>query len=217
MKKKELKALLRKKLWRLTVLRKLVLNKKSYLNATGWIESVKRGYPCGPAGSAIPWMNYPVVDLLRERLHKDLRLFEYGSGYSTVFYASLVRDVVSIEYNKSWFDHVAKTAPDNVQLVFKEKDIDGKYCRAISEHERQFDVVIVDGRDRVNCAKQSLERLSASGVVILDDSYRDRYAPAFEHLHSKGFRSLSIAGLKPGGFGTDRTTIFYRDNNCLGL
>lgn len=214
---KQIKKLLHRWLWWLIAFHKLVLRRKSYLHQTGWIESLKHKYPCGKDGAEIPWMNYSVIHLLRERLHKDLSLFEYGSGYSTLFYARLVRDVISIEYDRDWFDLIEKRAPGNVSFVYKEKDIDGGYCRAIGEFEKTFDVVIVDGRDRVNCVKQAIKELSEIGVIILDDSSRERYSEAVDYAENRGFRALSIEGLKPTGYGTDRTTILYRDNNCLNI
>ena len=88
---------------------------------------------------------------------------------------------------------------------------------AILEDDDRYDVVVIDGRDRVNCLKHALERLTPSGVVLLDDSHRPRYAAAHEHAREAGFRSLRLQGLKPRGREIDETTIFYRDGNCLGI
>lgn len=66
----------------------LVYSKRSMLRKLGWVESVRTGKPCRKDGSPIPWMNYSVIQFLDERLNKDLSLFEYGSGNSTMFYAS---------------------------------------------------------------------------------------------------------------------------------
>jgi len=96
-------------------------------------------------------------------------------------------------------------------------DADGDYCRVINNESKLFEVVIVDGRDRVNCVKQAFSKLAESGVVILDDSGRDRYLEAFDHAKNKGYRALNIEGLKPTGNQIHRTTIFYRDNNCFAL
>ena len=52
----------------------------SYLHSTGWIESKRRGYPCRPDGSELPWMNYAVVAFLERRLNKNLSVFEYGAA-----------------------------------------------------------------------------------------------------------------------------------------
>jgi hypothetical protein len=65
--------------------------------------------------------------------------------------------------------------------------------------------------------KQSIERLSQIGVVILDDSSREKYSEAIDYAKNRGFRALSIEGLKPTGYQIHRTTILYRDNNCLNI
>lgn len=216
--KKTLKQILNKRFWFLIVFHRLVL-KKSYLHSTGWIQSIKRGYPCQSDGSEVPWMNYTVTNVLKERLNDHLSLFEFGSGYSTLFYAKLVKNVISVEYDRNWFDLIGGRGklPGNVSLIYREKDIDGMYCRSISEFDQEYDVVIVDGRDRINCVKQAIEKLSKIGVIILDDSERERYLEAIDYATQKGFRALNLEGLKPKGFGMSRTTMLYRQDNCLKI
>lgn len=162
-------------------------------------------------------MNYTVIGLFEERLTKDLKLFEYGSGFSTLFFADLVSNVTSIEYDKGWYENLIQKAPSNVVLHYISHDSDGKYCRSIHQEDDLYDLVIIDGRDRVNCMIQATGRLTDRGVVVLDDSDRDRYHQAFEHARTNGFKALRLTGLKPTGFEAFQTTIFYRDGNCLGL
>jgi hypothetical protein len=197
--------------------KRVIKDQHSYLYLTGWMQSLKERKPIDNNGNPIPWMNFPAVRLLEERLTHDLNLFEFGSGYSTLFYASRVRTVTSVEYDEKWFDVVKLKAPGNVKLMFKEKDIDGDYCRVIGSTEDQYDVVIVDGRDRVNCVKQSVSALSPRGVIVLDDSQRDKYQEGIEFAKRNGFRALNLEGLKATGAGIDRTTIFYREENCLDI
>ncbi|WP_051617404.1 class I SAM-dependent methyltransferase [Desulfonatronovibrio hydrogenovorans] len=209
--------MLKKYLWFLTVINRLLIRKKSYLHSTGWIESVKRGYPCTKDGSEIPWMNYAVVNILQERLNKDLCLFEFGSGYSTFFYSRLVKDVVSVEHDKKWFDFIKNKVPDNASLFYKEEDVDGNYCRTVKEFKKSFDVVVIDGKDRMNCMKQAITVLSEKGVIILDDSSREKYQIVQAYAVKKGFRPLNLDGLKATNYRSCRTTILYRDNNCLNI
>jgi len=197
--------------------RLLVDNPASALYTTGWMNSLALGRPVDAQGQPVPWMNFQVVQLLRERLAADLTLFEFGSGHSTAFYASKVRHVTSVEYDAKWLEVVRATAPANVSLLACDKDEDGHYCRTITQRGERFDVVVVDGRDRVNCVRQALGCLSERGVIVLDDSQRDNYQPAFTAMREAGFRQLSLAGLKPTDIGLDQTTIFYRADNCLGL
>jgi hypothetical protein len=196
----------------------LIANESSFLYSGGWMESLRRERPCRTDGSSIPWMNYGVIRLLEDRLTKQLALFEYGSGHSTTFYARLVSDVTSVEYDKAWFDVISPSLPENARLIYAEQDVDGAYCRAILQApEKKYDVVVVDGRDRVNCVRKSSQQLTSTGVLILDDSQRTNYADGISYMRNSGFLSLDFEGLKPTGVTSDRTTVFYRADNCLGL
>lgn len=196
---------------------RLINDKSSYLYSTGWMKSLKSRKPLDMNGKPIPWMNFPTIRFLEERLTHDLTLFEFGSGYSTIFYATRVRSVDSIEYDEKWFQSVKAMIPANVTLIYSKRDVDGEYCRTIGLANRKYDVVIVDGRDRVNCIRQSIPALTSRGVILLDDSQRDRYKEGIDYAAASGFKSLHLEGLKPTGSGADRTTIFYRDGNSLGI
>ena len=125
----------------------LIRNDKSYLYLTGWIRSLVESRPVDKDGNQIPWMNYSIINFLKDRLRSYFHLFEFGSGHSTSFYARLVQTVISVEYDELCFQLVKETLPKNVELIYKEKDVDGGYCRVINSTGRQYDIVIVDGRD----------------------------------------------------------------------
>jgi len=195
----------------------LVYSKRSMLRKLGYIESSKTQKPCRKDGSPIPWMNYSVIRFLEERLTNDLSLFEYGSGNSTSFYASLVKDVVSIETNKQWYAYVQKTIPSNVKLILFEIGSQGKCCEIASQQDRQFDVIVVDGVERVDCLMLAPAALTKKGVIILDDTNFDEHAQGIDFLVNQGFRKLDFEGLKPSSIRAYRTSIFYRADNCLNI
>ena len=195
----------------------LIRNKRSYLYTTAWMQSLAEGKPIDNSQNAIPWMNFNIVELLDQRLNKNLNLFEFGSGYSTYFYADRVRCVTSLEYDSHLYQLLKPQVAENVKLIFQQEDIDGDYCRVIVKQQQKFDVVVVDGRDRVNCIKQSFASLSEQGVILLDDSQRERYQEGIELAEAEGFRVLHMSGLKATGGRAHRTTILYRDGNCLGI
>jgi hypothetical protein len=195
----------------------LIRNPDSYLHLSGWMQSLSAKKPIDQNGNPIPWMNFPVVRILEERLTKDLNLFEFGSGYSTLFYAEKVRAVTSVEYDEKWLHIIKSQLPDNVNIIFKQQDVDGDYCRVINSTGEKYDVVIVDGRDRVNCIKQSISALTSKGVILLDDSQRKRYQEGIDFAKSHGFKALNLEGLKATGTEVDRTTIFYQAGNCFDI
>jgi hypothetical protein len=195
----------------------LIKNKNSYLHTTGWMNSLKNGKPVDSEGCEVPWMNYSMITFLKERLKTDFQLFEFGSGYSTLFYAKLVQEVTSVEHDQTWHLHIKEMISENVELIYTEEDTDGLYCRVVSASGKKFDVIVVDGVDRVNCIKQSIDSLTDRGVLILDDSQRKGYVDGINHAKDKGFLALTFEGLKPKGNGVERTTLFYRRDNCLNI
>ena len=196
---------------------RLIRNRESYLYLSGWMDSLEQGKPMDHQGNLIPWLNFGIVNFLNDRLHKDLNMFEYGSGFSTRFYADRIKHVTSVEHDKAWFDHVKEDMPDNVALLYQSYDDSGDYSKKIQTTGQQFDIVMVDGRDRVNCIKQSIASLTERGTLFLDDSQREKYQDGIDFMLQHGFRVLHFEGMKPKGTGMNRTSVFYRDGNCLGI
>ncbi len=70
----------------------------------------------------MPWMTFEVTDFLQGHSNNQMRVFEYGSGSSTLFWAKRVKEVVSIEHDLEWCKKVEKELAQrkfsNVQLLF---------------------------------------------------------------------------------------------------
>jgi hypothetical protein len=196
---------------------RLLYKPDSYLVLSGYIRSLNEGYPCKSDCTPVPWMNYNVISFLEGRLTKDMRLFEYGSGYSTLFYSNLVKEVVSIESDIDWYNRMKKLISDNVQLYHVDFKKISEYCGYINKTDKKYDVVVIDGRNRNLCVKNAIDSLSEKGVIIFDDTSHAEYSEGVKDLLNHNFRKLDFEGLKACGFGLDRTSIFYKANNCLNL
>ena len=59
-----------------------------------------------------------------------------------------------MEYDEKWLHIVKSQVPENAKLIFQAQDVDGEYCRVISATKDKYDVVIVEGRDRVNASRK---------------------------------------------------------------
>ncbi len=200
------------------VLKALLSQKHSgYLLDQGWFNSYKKREPFDKFGNPIPWMSYPSIDFLEERLKPNLNLFEYGSGNSTFYYATKVLKVTSVEHDNIWFSKIKKKLPANVELIFSKFEPDKEYCKMSKNINEKFDIIIVDGVDRNNCLKYSVEALSPSGVLILDDSERKEYFEGTEYIIKNKFKKIDFWGIAPGILFKKCTTIFYKNNNCLGI
>jgi hypothetical protein len=57
------------------------------------------------------------------------------------------------------------------------------YYSKVNEYpDEYFDFVLIDGRARVNCGKNAIDKLKSGGIFILDNSERQRYRPLHELL-----------------------------------
>lgn len=195
----------------------LLLKHKSPLATWGWFESRRKKSSIGAGGKAVPWYTYTFLDAFSDRIPSDISVFEFGSGMSTRWWAERVQQVVSVEHHQGWYEQVKSELPPNAEIRFRNLE-DGSYVRCVSENpDLTYDLIIIDGRERVACAYECLTRLSARGVIIFDNSERERYTPALDFLKENGFRQLRFTGFIPQDFMGSETSVFYRDGNCLGI
>ncbi|MET0570851.1 MAG: FkbM family methyltransferase [Pedobacter agri] len=190
---------------------------KGYLNSIGWFTAFDQQQAVDGNGKALPWVTYSFIDFIKERINNTQHIFEYGSGNSTIFYAEKAGSVTSVEHDKNWFDKVKGSSPANAEMIYCELQRDGEYSKKAALIGKKFDIIIVDGRDRVRCCKYSLEALSKNGVIVLDDSEREVYDPARIFLKEQGFKEISFSGISPGLFYEKATSVFYKADNCLGI
>ncbi|HJP62280.1 MAG TPA: hypothetical protein VJ844_02505 [Mucilaginibacter sp.] len=195
----------------------LSFNHKGYLHDIGWFKAFNSKSPVDGNGNPIPWVTYSFIDFIKGRIKKQHTVFEFGSGNSTFFYAKYAGLVVSVEHDKEWYDKIVNDKPENSEMIFCELVRGGDYCRMPVKLEEKFDIIIVDGRDRVNCCKQAVDALTPDGVVVLDDSEREFYREGVDFLLKKGFKQLAFSGVSPGLFYEKATSIFYKPENCLGI
>lgn len=195
----------------------LSFNDKGYLDEIGWFKAFDSQSPIDGDNNPIPWVTYSFIDFITGRLKKHHTVFEFGSGNSTYFYAQYAGVVVAVEHDKAWYDKIVDSKPENAELIYCQLVRDGDYCRMPLKLEETFDIIIIDGRDRVNCCKQAVKALSANGVIVLDDSEREFYAEGINFLNSNGFKQLPFSGISPGLFYRKATSVFYRADNCLDI
>lgn len=195
----------------------LSMNTSGYFNEIGWINSFKNQMPMDKSSNPLPWVTYGFIDFISDRLNKNMDIFEYGSGNSTLWYAKKVNTVISVEHDKKWFEAIKKNMPNNANINYEELVYNGNYSKFSSNLNKNFDVIIVDGRDRVNCVKNAIKNLKESGVIVLDDSERESYKEGIDFMLSHGFKKIDFWGISPGLFYKKNTTIFYKTVNCLEI
>ncbi len=187
-----------------------------YLADIGWVRSVREDAIIDARGEPLPWATYPFIDFLGPRLQPGWRVFEYGAGASTVYFARRVKAVTAVEHDELFAARLRPELPVNASLLVRAAGSES-YALALMECAPAPDIVVVDGVDREQCIQAALDRLPPAAVLVLDDAERAEYATSIAQLKNKGFRVVEFWGLAPGLVRRKCTAIFYRRDNVLGL
>lgn len=196
---------------------RFVLRNKGYLYEMGWFESFRRNLVIDREGNPIPWITYPCLSFLSERIKDDFIVFEFGSGNSTLWWASRSRRVVSCEHSLDWYKFISARVPNNVEIKYVPLDFGDAYSGLIKNYRKVFDIIFIDGRDRVNCVRNSINALKSNGVLVLDNSDLEDYVVALNFMREEGFKRIDFIGPGPINTAVWRTSIFYRDINVLNI
>lgn len=144
----------------------------------------------------VPWWTFQASDAVETFLgaRPNARVFEWGSGASTVWLAKRAGSVVAIEHDGVWAADVRRLAPNNVDVrwippsrrghnstpvLSKKSGFEGldftNYVAAITEEDGLFDVIVIDGRAREACFPRALNYLAPGGMIVFDNVDRARY------------------------------------------
>lgn len=172
-------------------------------------------------GNPIPWYTYPAIEYLAQFDYRNKKVFEYGCGNSSLFWASRAETVTSIEDNLDWFAKWEKEF-DRVNLDVRWRDEGEAYEQAIFEDGCRYDVIVVDGKRRAECATAAVKALAAGGMVILDDSDRintsKEYVKAVAVLKEADLIQVDFYGFCPMNCYSKNTSLFLsRDFNFRTL
>ncbi len=207
-------------LYRLTdeIDRKLLsLRYSGFLFDEGWIDSLINGKPVNKKGEPIPWISYSMKDFLEPRLNRNMEIFEFGSGASTLYFSKKVKQVYSVEHDLKWHDNLSKQLPENVKLIFQRPELLDDYSKVALNTGKKFDLVLIDGIERSNCAIQSFGAIKSNGIVLIDDSEREEYANAIQFYMERGYKKLEFWGHQPITMYKKCTLLLYKNENCVGI
>jgi hypothetical protein len=197
--------------------RLMILSSRSHRS----INNILNGYSHSSSFSfkiplePVPWMTYPFVDFMKNLNLSQKNIFEYGSGYSTVFWAKCSSKVVSVENDKFWFKELTNSISSNVNLLLR--DNKESFINAINETNDMWDIIILDGYGfRYECALESVSKLKPGGMIILDDSDNIQYKRICDFLKNNDLIQIDFIGLKPGSDNIVATSAFLKRDYNFG-
>lgn len=170
----------------------------------GQFKSMVRWSCVDKDDNELPWYSYPAIEYIEQLDFTDKNVLEYGSGNSSIFWAKRCKKLVSVESDSEWYFKIKDQLPDNVDYHLVEgKD---EYVSKIHEYPFSFDIIVVDGLYRYDCAVEALKKLNQGGIIILDNS--DWWPET-----SKFLRNTNLIEVDMNGFGPINsytwTTSFY--------
>ncbi len=183
----------------------------------GWERSFREQSSINAEGRPIPWFVYSFLSFLTPRIRKDMTVFEYGAGHSTLWWADRVHQVTSVESNPAWFARIKENLPTHVCLTHQVIEPTGQYAQAILSTPSLYDIIVIDGRDRIRCAHYAVQRLKPNGVILWDNTDFECDRPGMQALLHAGFEQLIFRGLGPINHFPWESSVFYRTPNCLGI
>ena len=166
-------------------------------------------------GNPIPWYTYPAIEYLSQLDFSDKDIFEFGCGNSTMFWVKRAKNVTSIEDNLNWFGKWQNEFKHD-KLDIRWRDEGDGYFNAIFEDNKKYDVIVVDGKRRADCARCALKALKDGGMIILDDSDRintsKEYVDAVNELKKGNLIQIDFYGFCPMNNYTKTTSLFLSRN-----
>lgn len=186
--------------------------KIAYLENLGWYKSWQVEKPVDKHGNPEFWFNYAFIDFLEKRLSKDLEIFEYGSGHSTLKFATKCKNIISIDNNPNWHSYLQNIKPQNATLILQE-DLD-LYPQEITKFDKKYDIIVIDGKRRNACSKLILDYLKENGIIIFDNLEKG-YQKSVDLFLANGFKLLEFTSIAPLKNEATISGVFYRKSNKL--
>lgn len=185
----------------------------------GWMKSAQLRRAVTVDDEPLPWFTYPTIEWLSQRLAPTDKVFEFGAGQSTLWFAARVAHVTSVEHDDLWTKELAAIGPPNVDLVSVEDPGDGDdlppghpYLGPLDNIEDRFDVIVVDARARLACLRLAATRIVGDGLILLDNSDRARYTSGIAAMHEQGFGRIDFLGPVPGSGRLGMTSAFMQNS-----
>jgi len=182
-------------------LRLLLMNPGRFRHFLEWRKSFEAGR--NALVDEVVWVTFEAREWLESFLAADMKVFEFGSGGSTIFISRRVKALVSVEHDPKWHKLTSEALTRNnvqncqyllvpqqiaTEATHKPNDPYGfvssqyhgmsfeDYVTSISGFpDEAFDLVAVDGRARPSCILRAMDKVRCGGHLMLDNSERIRY------------------------------------------
>ena len=174
-------------------------------NDYGFLESSRSDVPVNNKNQIMPMYTYPCYEWLDSIDWTGSKVFEFGTGYSTVWWQNKKVDYYGVEDDGEWYQRNIKLKKGKQLKVKYEIDLK-KYMKTIYDYDFKFDVIVIDGQVRFDCIKPALEKIKDNGMIIFDNS--DWHKSCKEELDKTDLIPIHFHGFKPIHVDSETTSCY---------
>ena len=128
------------------------------------------------------WMSNNAKQIIIDNLKSTDNMLEFGSGGSTLEFSKYVKNYYSVEFNKEWYkkigDAIITNNLNNIYYTYAQVNAPN-YTNFINKFKDynipKIDKVLIDGRERVKCAKEIIPYITKDTLVFIHDWERTNY------------------------------------------
>lgn len=171
-----------------------------------------------PIDYPYPWWSFRAIQFLDSQV-EGKRIFEYGTGGSTIRYSPMAHSIVAVEDARAWAKMVQSKIEDkkleNITLIEEPFDFDNPEDFEVSGYlhaldKSIYDIIIIDGQNitftaRPICFYHAEKFVREGTMIVVDDFWR--YESLLNKNRAKGVKVFESVG--PCRFGVTSTAVFF--------
>jgi len=159
-----------------------------------------------------PWLTGSAIQELKKLIRPGMRVLEYGSGGSTIWFGLKGCKVLSAEHKWQWYattwQRILKHKLEEVVCLYFRAEEQGKsvYLGADHKYHHRYaraatiasavlgeepELVLIDGRARLGCIVCAAA-IRPRPIIVLDDAQRERYASSVPLLTEAGYWQKNV-------------------------
>ena len=165
----------------------------NYLESIGVFNSKSNKIINGD-GEIIPLLTTSFLYWFETKNWNSMKLLEFGSGGSTLYFSKFFESLTSFETNEDWYEEISSKAPKNANIIKVESIIDSLNKKTI-KNINTFDAILIDaGENRAKITRYLVDN-NFEGIIFFDNS--DHYRNSINNFIDNGFIEIPFFGLKP--------------------
>jgi hypothetical protein len=178
-------------------------------------------HPSRPEIYPKPYIVKPMIPVLEDLLKTTDKVFEWGSGSSTFWFAERVLRVVTVEHDDRWaalmYEEGLKRDTQNIRMWHTPSYTPEHYAKTIliPENRILWDLIFIDGpqETRNRCVELAMPYIVYGGSILLDNSNTIEVQEGIKLMEEKGWKGKRIDGpfyLGPHFMGTGQTGLWQK-------